>query len=182
MKIITVPHPALKEVSEPVTQVDKKLIKFIKDLEMTLLHKKNPEGVGLSAIQVAKPWRIFSTYLDHDRPQSIRTYINPVIISQSKKLTLGRRPRRPFLEGCLSMPHLFGPVWRHQKVTLEFHKINLESMSLEVDQEKFTDFDARVIQHEIDHLDGILFTDRAIEQELPIFTEEDGDLVEIKVE
>jgi len=179
MKIISVPNPLLKEVSKPVEKVDKKLISFIQDLEKTLVHKKNPEGVGLSAIQVAKPWRVFATYLDHSDPTSVTTHINPVIVSSSKKMSLGGPENKPFLEGCLSINNTFGPVWRHQRITLEYQVLD-ENFELRSERKKYESFPARVMQHEMDHLDGILFTERALEQNLPLYREEDGELVEIE--
>lgn len=178
MKIITVPHPKLKQKSSPVTQVDKKLIQFVHDLEQTLIHKKNPEGVGLSAPQVAVNLRLFCTYLDQDGAKQIRTFINPKITRSSPKLTLGGKPDKPFLEGCLSIPNIYGPVYRHQWIKLTYQIINPDTLSLEPRAEHFDSFPARVIQHETDHLEGILFTERAIQQGLPLYREENNQLVE----
>lgn len=180
MKIITVPNPTLKKVSTPVEVADKKLATFIADLEKTLVTKKNPEGVGLSAPQVAKNWRIFSIYLDHTRPNSVETLVNPVIVSASRKMSLGGSSQeKPFLEGCLSIPQTFGPVWRHHRITLEYFELDLSDLKLIPRSKKFKGFPARVVQHEMDHLDGILFTDRALEQGLPLYREAGGELVEI---
>lgn len=179
MKIISVPHESLTKVSTEVEHLDKKLIKFIKELETTLLYKKDPEGVGLSAPQVDKNIRIFSTYLDHDNPNSITSYINPEIIDISEKLVLGGSKQKPYLEGCLSIPNIFGPVWRHESITIKYLKIDQGNMRFIEKQQTFKDFEARVIQHEYDHLEGILFTHRSLEQGVPLYREENGELIEM---
>lgn len=179
MKILTVPDPILKQVSEPITKVDKKLLTFIKEMEQTLKNKKNPEGVGLSAPQVGKNWRIFSTYLDKGKEREIKTYINPKITKASEKMTLGPNPNKPFLEGCLSIPEIYGPVWRHQRITLTYQVIDHESLELVEQSEKFESFPARVVQHEFDHLEGVLFTERALKDGLQLYREENEKLVPI---
>jgi len=161
MKIITTPNPLLHQKSKPITQIDKKTLKFIKSLETTLLKTSNPPGVGLSAIQVGKKLRVFSTHLP-DQP--LQTYINPQIISKSKQITLGGPKDKPFLEGCLSIPNIYGPVKRHQWIKLNWLDTNNQSHT-----QQFSDFEARVIQHEQDHLDGILFTDHSLKNNLPLY-------------
>lgn len=180
MKIVTVPHPALAKVSR-VIDLDQNLAKFLTKLENTLRYKQNPAGVGLSAPQVAKNWRVFSLYLDHDKPDLIRSYINPKVVDQSDQLTLSEEDGKPFLEGCLSIPNVYGPVKRHQWIELEFAQFNPLTSQYETLRKKFSDFPARVVQHELDHLDGILFTQRALEQGLEIFEEINGKLVATKV-
>lgn len=182
MKILTVPNQSLKTPSEEITSVDKKLLRFIKDMEDTLVNKKNPEGVGLSAPQVGKNIRVFTTYLDRGKDREIATYINPRIRVANQKMTLGPNPKKPFLEGCLSIPHIFGPVWRHHSLTLEYQIINPDNLTLETKNTRFESFPARVVQHELDHLEGILFTERALEQDLPLYREEGGELVEIQLQ
>lgn len=180
MKIITVPNPTLTKKSTPITKIDKKLVKFIQNLEKTLKNKKNPEGVGLSAPQVNRNLNLFCTYVDMGGVRKIRTYLNPRITKSSSQLTLGRNPNKPFLEGCLSIPNIYGPVWRHQWVKLEYQRLNQETLTLEDFSERFESFPARVIQHEYDHLEGVLFTQRAVESKLPLYQEDPtGQLVEI---
>jgi len=179
LPIITIPHPTLRKKSKPVTQVDKKVLEFIANLEETLQKKTNPQGVGLSAPQVDKLWRIFTTFLPRENPV-IHTFINPVVVDVSKKLTLGPNEKEPYLEGCLSIPKIYGPVLRHQSIKIKFSIINYQ-LSITEKTSVFSGFPARVIQHELDHLDGILFTDRSIQQELPIYEEQRGKLVEIKL-
>lgn len=172
MKIIHVPHPTLRQKAEPITVVDKKLVTWLKDLEKTLRTSKNPQGVGLAAPQVDVSKRAFATFLPPDenspRSQSImRTFINPEIVDHSTELTFGGEEDNPIIEGCLSIPHLYGPVPRWQWVELEFQLI--ENGELVNRSERFIDYAARVVQHEHDHLNGILFTDYSLQLDLPVY-------------
>lgn len=168
MKIITIPHPTLRETAQAVTVVDKKLIQFIKDLESTLQATTKPKGVGLAAPQVDKLKRIFSLNLDPEGGK-LRSIINPVIAKHSTEATFGPDPKEPYLEGCLSIPGIYGPVPRWQWVELEFDII--KGSKLVRMQELFDDFSARVVQHELDHLNGVLFTDYSLEFDLPLYKE-----------
>jgi len=176
MEIIRVPHSTLRKKAIPVQGADKKLLRFIKELEETLAKTRKPKGVGLAAPQVDKSWRIFTI-----RANEPLTLINPIITKHSKKQTFDENKEgEPFLEGCLSIPKLWGPVPRWQWVEVEFDQISGDSgKSLRKTSKKFTDFEARVVQHEYDHLEGILFTDYALELDLPVFQEQkDGEKVE----
>jgi peptide deformylase len=178
MKIIEIPNPMLRTISQEVTEITGEIIEFIEKQEHTLIHKKNPEGVGLSAPQVGQNWRIFSTYLDRGGIRIIKTYINPTITKASSRLSLGPDPQKPFLEGCLSIPNIFAPVWRHQTIKLDFFTLDPASHKLIAGSTRFDSFPARVVQHEMDHLEGILFTDRTREQNLPVYEEIGEKLVE----
>mgnify|MGYP002399745612 CR=1 FL=1 len=191
LKLVTVPDPRLREQSLPVKTLNKKNIQFIRDLGNTLVKKENPSGVGLSAVQVGTNVRVFFTLLPpvydftafaDDLPQpELQVYINPEIVDASKQMTYGPDPDHPALEGCLSIPSLYGPVLRHQTIKLKYktlddveikkfvhgagpHEVgastpNYDLESLHEKTKVFSHFYARVIQHEYDHLDGILFTD-----------------------
>ena len=175
MKIISAPHQTLRQKAIEVDKVDKKLIQFIDNLEETLRNKDNPKGVGLAAPQVDKKLRIFTTQLskndnfDDESSLEIRHYINPVITKHAGKQVFGEDKDNPQLEGCLSIPKIYAPVPRWQWVELEF--LILENGKLVPQKERFDNFAARVVQHEADHLDGILFTDYALEYELPVYFE-----------
>ena len=88
----------------------------------------------------------------------------------SKKLTLGPNPQKPILEGCLSIPRIYGPVYRHQWVKLKY-KYTSGVYLVKTTVVKFTHFEARVVQHELDHLNGILFPDRSLKDNLPLYQE-----------
>lgn len=171
--IITVPHPTLRQKSKPVTEVTGELVQLIDDLEDSLLKKRNPKGVGLSAPQIDAKLAVFSTLLSEDGERDGKTvlhsYINPRIIKHSKDKTFGPDPENPILEGCLSIPYIYGPVPRYGWLELEFEII--ENDQLKTVSHSYQDFFARVIQHELDHLHGILFTDYSLEFDLPIYEE-----------
>ncbi|HYD34693.1 MAG TPA: peptide deformylase [Vitreimonas sp.] len=173
MQIITAPHSTLRTPAQPVTEIDKKVLQFISELSATLTHQVKPQGVGLAAPQVDKKWRMFVTNITDDKPgaaSNLQLYINPVIVKQSPDLSFGdEADGHPALEGCLSIPKIYGPIPRRAWVELEYQ--TLTDDKLVSHSERFVDFTARVIQHELDHLDGILFTDYSLEYDLPVYTE-----------
>lgn len=160
--IVTIPHPALRAVSKPVAEADLNSPEFkslLKDLSIALATRD--DGVGLSAPQIAINQRVFvvSGKVFSKDWQSDRTtkaelpkdvyFINPVITKFSKKLSTAE-------EGCLSIPETYGMVKRPSNVTLDYIDEAGQKMTM-----KATALLARIFQHEIDHLDGILFTDKA---------------------
>lgn len=194
MEIITAPHPTLRLVANRVEKFDKRLLKFVARLEQQLLSKKNPEGVGLAAPQVNKAWQIFTmrhVQQPQDQPDQHRekkqnleknqdqltTFINPVIIEHSKNKTLLKAPEH--FEGCLSIPEIYGPVPRWDWVTVKYQSFN-KAGKVEEKTEKYQGFLARIIQHEYDHLQGVLFTDHLLEQDLPAYIMEKDQWVELE--
>lgn len=171
LKIISVPNPKLRLKSQPIPSITPKNVAFIRSLADTLIHKKDPAGVGLSAIQVGEPLRVFVTYIpaDHQKPASqwqtlenkITVYINPTLKISSNTVSLGEQKSKPDLEGCLSIPRLYGPVWRYDAIDLDYQTFDLDSNNpqLQKSSQHFNGLAARIIQHEYDHLEGILFTD-----------------------
>ncbi len=164
MEIIEIPHPSLRKTSKEVLSADTKLANFVRELSETLENKRNPKGVGLAAPQVNKLWRVFAAQVE-----GLEIFINPVITNHSSGYTLGPDEEDPILEGCLSMPKIYGAVPRWEWVLVEYDA--LVNGELEKREERFDDFYARVIQHEIDHLDGILFTDHSLKYDLPVYQE-----------
>ena len=146
----------------------------------------------MAATQVDKLLRVFATNLPisdevgkpGDRPPGkLRYFINPTINRACKrKKVLGVNRKDPDLEGCLSMPGLYGPVPRHRWVEMEFQTI--EDNKLVGHKERFDGLAARVMQHELDHLDGVLFTDYALKNGLPVYRPSEGgnELIEIDQE
>lgn len=191
--IVNVPNPVLTTPAKPVTTFNGELIKLVEEMKATLLATVNPKGVGLAATQVGVGLRVFLT-----RPMEtsrIRVFINPEIISKSEVLTDGVPERknppssrsdrdsggRGKLEGCLSIPDVWGNVHRAGSLTLRY-----QDESGQVRQEEFTGFMATIIQHETDHLNGILYTQRVLEQKEKLYQsikDEDGKevLEEIKL-
>lgn len=185
MKIITAPHPVLRQQAQEVTVFDKKFFQFLKDLEKTLLTEKEPQGVGLAAPQVNKSWQIFAAILSAKKQQTT-FFVNPKITAHSAEKILGLMNGDERFEGCLSVPKIYGPIPRYNWIEIEYltpdwKNLNSDKTVKVVKKtEKFTDFDARIIQHEYDHLKGILFLDHSQRENLPIFTEGDDSWLEIK--
>lgn len=156
--IVKVPNAVLTSAAKPVTSFDKRLTHLIDDLKTTLVATRNPKGVGLAAPQIGEPYRVFVT-----RPRekdAIRVFINPEITIRSDGLTDGVPERNNKLEGCLSIPTIWGRVKRATSLTLKYQDEKGESH-----EEAFTGFLATIIQHETDHLNGTLFTHRVLEQQ-----------------
>ena len=188
MKIITAPHPVLRQKAKEVVVFDKKFFKFLHDLAITLIKKEQPKGVGLAAPQVNKSIQVFAVILGEKNQDSkkpvIEFFINPKITKHSEKMILGGADGSERFEGCLSIPIFYGPVPRYEWVEVEYQGLtNLELKNqpkIKMKKARFGDFDARVIQHEYDHLEGILFTDLVLQNNLPIYIDEDGQWVEVK--
>lgn len=160
LPIISVPHPALRRKSLPIEGITPDVQTKVKDLIDTMKHAHDPEGVGLSFPQIGYNLRGFVTYLE----KKIKVYLNPVILDQSEEKTLGGTPERPTLEGCLSIPWLYGPVWRAKRIkiqALDEHGVTFTKI--------LTSFPARLALHEHDHLEGILFTDYTLKDNLPLY-------------
>lgn len=165
--IISVPHPTLRAHCEPIPQLTREVQEHVHDLIDALKGAHNPEGVGLSFPQIGIKLRGFATYLEH----KVRIYLNPILLDASEETTLGGTPDRPTLEGCLSIPHLYGPVPRAKKI--KFQAIDEHGFEI---TKTLTSFPARVFLHELDHLDGILFTDYTLKHNLPLyFLDQDHD-------
>jgi len=168
MKIITIPHQSLRQKARVVKRVDKKLVKFVSDLKKTLKGSNKPKGVGLAAPQVDKLIRAFAVRAgDDDKIDTwpVEVLINPIVARHCKRnMVLGPKPNQNRFEGCLSMPNMWGPVPRWRWLEVEYQI--LEDGTLINKKKRFDDFAARVVQHELDHLEGILFTDHSLQFDL----------------
>ena len=149
LNVYQFPNPILKEVCSSVTDFDSKLNEFIKDLTETMQFHKY--CVGLAASQVGILKRIIAIDVSRARkPQpgnGLLILINPLII-ESSNFKIVR-------EGCLSIPDFTANVKRAMNIKVQFHNIKGETNILEAQN-----FEAHAIQHEMDHLDGVLFLDR----------------------
>lgn len=141
LQIRKIGDPVLKETALPIIKIDKEIKRLIQDMMETMAQA---EGVGLAAPQVGKSVRLIVLDLG-EGPFEI---INPVIV-ESEGEQVGP-------EGCLSVPDFYGEVSRFQKVTVE--GINVKGKPIKITGE---DLLARALQHEIDHLDGTLYVERA---------------------
>jgi peptide deformylase len=144
-EILVVPNPVLKQVSEPVAAVDDALRALMDDMLETMYAAP---GVGLAAIQVGEPKRVIVMDLSHDdEERAPRAFVNPEIVWASEE-TL------PYEEGCLSVPDYFDEVERPAKVRVRY--LNYQGEAVEEEAEGLF---AVCIQHEMDHLNGVLFID-----------------------
>lgn len=190
MRILTVRHDAkaLHQPSMAIKAVDKTLVAFLSKLAATLRRQQDPEGVGLSAMQVGNPIRVFAMLPmgAKNEKSSVTFYINPEIVSHTKTMTLGEtltKSGEPFLEGCLSVPRIYAPVLRWEEIEVNAAVIkeadiseNNQGLSLVTRRLSLSRVPARVFQHELDHLNGILFLDHALKQGGQLYEEIDGKL------
>jgi len=141
--IVKDPDPVLREVAKEVTKFNPNLQKLLKDMAETMY---DAEGVGLAAPQIGILKRIIVVDVGDDN--GLIEMVNPVIVEQDGE-QIGP-------EGCLSIPHLNGEVRRADRVVVEGQNAAGEHFKVEA-----SGFLARAFQHEVDHLNGILFTDIA---------------------
>jgi peptide deformylase len=138
----------LRSVSAPVKKIDKKLCKFLDDMKETMYAA---DGVGLAAPQVSQNIRVVICRFNHGTPhETVVDMINPVITSASEDKGLHE-------EGCLSIPGDFDKVYRHKELTVKFLDRKGRETVL-----KLKGFNARIVQHEVDHIEGRLYVDRVV--------------------
>ena len=152
-KIVTLPEPVLRRKAHAVTRFDKNLQTLIDDMVETM---REAPGVGLAAPQIGLSERLIVVeYYEReeeekeDAPRKVWAVVNPEIVKSSVETLVG-------VEGCLSIPNLVGEVERHAVVHVR--GLNRHGKPMKIKAEGWL---ARIFQHEIDHLNGILFTDRA---------------------
>ncbi len=160
IKIVQAPHDVLNKEAASVEKVDKSIKKLLSEMEDTLIKAKDPEGVGLAAPQVNKSVQIF---IVRESPQSpILTFINPVIEERFDAPNPVKKVKHEAsvqLEGCLSLKDVWGVVTRKHGVVLSYQDEHGKPH-----KKTFDGFLATIIQHEVDHLHGILFPKRVLEQ------------------
>lgn len=144
-EILTVPSPILKQVSQPVEAVDDDLRALMDDMLETMY---DAPGIGLAAIQIGVPKRVIVMDLaGPDQERQPRHFVNPEILWSSEDTA-------PYEEGCLSVPEVYDEVDRPARVRLRY--LNYQGELVEEDAEGLF---AVCIQHEMDHLEGVLFID-----------------------
>lgn len=146
VRIIKYPHPTLRHRSKPLRRVDNELRGMVRQM-LDLMYAQ--EGVGLAANQVDLPYRliVMNVKADPSAKEEEYAFINPVIVQR-------RGGMEEKEEGCLSLPQIFAPVKRSRKIVLNAYNLAGEELTWELEG-----MVARVVQHECDHLDGILFID-----------------------
>lgn len=182
--ILTAPNPILRQKSQSVVindgALERETRKLIRDLIVSLKASKIP-GLGLSAPQIEVNKRIFVVNLDF--PKSItnyQTFINPEITWFSKELNSEvLKEEELYLEGCLSIPKVYALIKRPYQIKLHWLSIDLDKEKISKRAAKLKGFNATVIQHEIDHLDGVLFTDHALKQRATLYEDKEGKFREI---
>lgn len=158
LEVLTFPDARLKQPAIPVEQFDDKLQRFIVELEATRL--AGPAAVGIAATQVGRAQRILIVDVSKARkPVPNHGYlvlINPEI-TYWEGYEVGR-------EGCLSVPEYTGNVIRANRIVVKALDPIARALELEM-----TGYEARVMQHELDHLEGILFIDRVVSRRTDLF-------------
>lgn len=158
LPILVYPDPLLKQISRPIVQWDERLEQLLTDLEETMYEQ--PGCVGIAAPQTGHLERIILIDVSRNRkplPNNGKLIMfNPVIQAHEGEV-LGR-------EGCLSLPHLTANVKRAQRISVRYLDRQMQAREL-----SSSDFEARVILHETDHLDGILFLDRVSSLKTDVF-------------
>ncbi len=150
LPVVAYGDPLLKKVAEEIDADYPDLEQFINNMFDTMY---NASGLGLAAPQVGKSIRIFiidATPFSEEHPELdgfTKVFINPIILEESGK-------RWAFNEGCLSVPGIREDVNRQPKIIIEYYDENWE-----LKEEEYDGLVARVIQHEYDHLEGVLFPD-----------------------
>jgi peptide deformylase len=143
--LVILPDPVLRLVSKPVERFDHALKLFSEDMLETMY---DAPGIGLAAIQVAEPIRMVVIDLSkEDEPNAPQVFINPEILDRSDALNVHE-------EGCLSIPDYFADVERPASLTVGYQ--DLDGIKHHINADGLL---ATCLQHEIDHLDGILFID-----------------------
>ncbi len=146
LRIVYFPHPALRWKSKDVTRIDAQLKDWVAQM-FDLMYAAR--GIGLAANQVGLPYRLFiiNPSADPAEKELEQVFINPQIIK--------RNGSEDAEEGCLSLPEVYGPVTRAERITVEAFDLSGENFAYELGG-----IHARVVQHESDHLDGVMFTDK----------------------
>jgi len=149
-KIITVPNDVLRRKARPITKFDDNLRTLLDDMVETL---RDAPGVGLAAPQIGVLEQVvvieFGDEEDEEAPKKLYTVVNPEIARMSTEKVMG-------VEGCLSIPGIVGDVERSISIVVKGQNRNGQKVKL-----KLNGWIARIFQHEIDHLTGVLFTDLA---------------------
>jgi peptide deformylase len=149
-EIITVPHPTLRRKARPVSDFGDNLQTLLDDMVESM---REAPGVGLAAPQVNVPLRVivveFGDESDEEAPPKLYMVVNPEIQKVSDETVSGT-------EGCLSIPGLVGDVLRAEEISIKGQSRRGQPVKITA-----KGWLARIFQHEIDHLDGVLFTDKA---------------------
>ncbi len=200
-KILRAGNPTLRETSKSVPVFDKKVEKLIADMVTTLKVQKDPIGVGLAAPQVGKSIRLFLAKIGSNSV----IFINPEITwiskatndpsSQGSSGQAHKKPSKPktdnqetereyLMEGCLSLPHYYGPVERAAEVKVTYEtpkKMDNGQWIMVKIEKKYKGLSAQIVQHEVDHLNGILFIDKLLQQKRKLYEQKGKEWLEVEI-
>ncbi len=157
LDILKYPDEALKQISQAVDSFDAQLLTFLADLEETM--RAGPGGVGIAAPQVGDFRRI--AIVDVSAKPKIKHNGCMILLNPEIKTWDGMKIGR---EGCMSVPDYTGNVIRAEKITLQAYNAQGELLDYEC-----RGYEARAVQHELDHLDGLLFLDRLVSRRTDLF-------------
>jgi peptide deformylase len=143
--LVILPDPVLRQLSNPLERVDDAVRKLADDMLETMY---DAPGIGLAAIQIGEPVRMLVIDLSkEDEPKEPQVFINPELVASSSEFSV-------YEEGCLSIPDYYAEVERPDTITLKYLDRDGKQHLLEADG-----LLATCLQHEIDHLNGVLFID-----------------------
>ncbi len=157
LKMAYIGNEVLRKKAREVKNIDSNIKALISGMFKMMYAK---DGIGLAAPQVGKDLRIFIADLSPYEIDFKIALINPEIVSFSQEKEIGE-------EGCLSIPGVYAPVERAYAVQIKGYTLDEKEVKIELEG-----FPARVVQHEIDHLDGVLFIDHVPKDKLPEYMEE----------
>jgi peptide deformylase len=153
LEVVKYPSPQLTQKSQK-TAINNELKALVQNMLDTINSYKDPQAAGLSAVQIGIPLRVLiarDIIIDHVEGSTHKEMFQDYILINPKFVSLSKEEELDW-EGCLSFPDLYGKVWRAKKVKLKYQNMQGEEQRLTA-----SNFLARVIQHEMDHLDGITF-------------------------
>lgn len=153
MQVVKAPNQKLRIKTRPVKKITPELLKTAREMIKLAKTFKDPEGVGLASTQIGRSERFFVA----KNGESFMTCFNPKILSFSKKT-------RVFFEGCLSIPDYYGHTERPVGVTVEYEDETGKKVV-----KRLREINAWIFQHEMDHLNGVLFMDHVLTQQGRIF-------------
>jgi peptide deformylase len=163
-QIVIAPNNVLAQNAKPIKKIDKSVLEIIEKMKKALLSAKDPVGVGLAAPQIGVPLQIFLTKPTSTSP--ITVFINPEVKLLGKP-TKPQKGKEIKLEGCLSLPNIWGEVKRKSTLSITYLDENGNKIT-----KRFGGFMATIVQHEMDHLKGVLFTKRVLEQKGTLYRSE----------
>ncbi|MBI2086387.1 peptide deformylase [Candidatus Daviesbacteria bacterium] len=148
MEVVKAPDPRLRVKTKPVKKINSGLIQIIKDMVKLTKTFTDPQGVGLASTQVG----LDGTFFVAKKGTKFIPVMNPKILSTGKRT-------KKYFEGCLSIPNMWGEVKRFLQIRVSYQDLTGKTIT-----KPLTGILAWIFQHEIDHLNGMLFSDRVLEQ------------------